>query len=217
MSNGGCSIDINSEAGSAATKWAQNLDAIERATGIASEAVSQVGVVIAMGDPVLLSLSTLLKAGPDGYWKLGTHGARVLERHDSLHAGVQLSKKDGIENYEKTLGMQKEKENKEALRKETLRKFHESVQGSKKDSSKCLLDDFQHDTLPIGEDCEAQKDNCLPDSIHIGMSVVNLQVGTTKKIVRPEDETATHVQEDSLGLKSYQIRGGSLVEVGHLV
>ena len=113
--------------------------------------------------------------------------------------------------------MQKEKENKEALRKETLRKVHESVQGSKKDSSKCLLDDFQHDTLPIGEDCEAQKDNCLSDSIHIGMSVVDLQASTTKKIVRPEDETATHVQEDSLGLKSYQTRGGSLVEVGHLV
>ena len=39
MSNGGCSVDINSEAGSAATKRAQNLDAIERAAGIASEAV----------------------------------------------------------------------------------------------------------------------------------------------------------------------------------
>lgn len=89
-----------------------------------------------------------------------------------------------------------------------------SVQCSKKASSKWLLDDFQHDTLPIGEDCEAQKDNCLPDSIHIGMSVVDLQVGTTKKVVRPEDETATHVQEDSLGLKSYQIRDGSLLSLG---
>ena len=103
------------------------------------------------------------------------------------------------------------------LRKETLRKFHESVQGSKKASSKFLLDDFQHDTLPIGKDCEAQKDNCLPDSIHIVMSVVDLQVSKTKNIVRPKDETTTHVQEDSLVLKSYQIRGGSLVEVGHLV
>ena len=98
-----------------------------------------------------------------------------------------------------------------------MRKVHKSVQGSKNDSSKCLLDDFQHDTLPIGEDCEAQKDNCFPDSIHIGMSIVDLQAGTTENIVRPEDETTTHVQEDSLGLKSYQIRGGSLVEVGHLV
>ena len=130
----------------------------------------------------------------------------MLERHDSLQDGVQLTKKDGIENSEKSLGMQKEKENKEALRKETLRKVHESVQGSKKASSKCLLDDFQHDTLPIGEDCEAQKDNCLPDSIHMGMSVVDLQAGTTKKVVRPEDETATHVKQDSLGLKYYQIR-----------
>ena len=99
MSNGGCSIDINSESSSAATKWAQNLDAIERAAGIASEAISQVGDVIAMGDHVLLSLNTLLKAVLDGYWKLGTHGARVLEIHDSLQAGVQLSKKDGIDIF----------------------------------------------------------------------------------------------------------------------
>ena len=41
MSNGGCSIDINSKAGSAATKQAQNMDAIERAVGIAYEAASQ--------------------------------------------------------------------------------------------------------------------------------------------------------------------------------
>ena len=40
MSNGGCSIHINSESGSAAAKQAQNLDAIERAAGIASEVVS---------------------------------------------------------------------------------------------------------------------------------------------------------------------------------
>ena len=41
MSNGGCSIDINSEVCSATTKWAHNLDAIERAAGIVSEAVSR--------------------------------------------------------------------------------------------------------------------------------------------------------------------------------
>ena len=41
MSNGGCSIDINSKAGLAATKQAHNLDAIERDVGIASDVVSQ--------------------------------------------------------------------------------------------------------------------------------------------------------------------------------
>ena len=41
MLNGVCSIDINYEAGSTATKRAHNLDAIERAARIASEAVSQ--------------------------------------------------------------------------------------------------------------------------------------------------------------------------------
>jgi hypothetical protein len=217
MSNACLSINIDTEAVSAATKRAQNLNAIERAAGLASEAVSQAGAVIAMGDPVPLSLNTLLEAGPDGYWKLGTHGARVLERYDGLQAGVQLIKKDGIENSEKSLRLLKEKENKEVLRKETLKEVQESVQDSRRDFSKWLLNDLQRDTHPIGEDCEAQKENCVPDSIQIGMPVVDLQAATRKKVVRPEDEPATNLQEDSLGLKSNQIRDGSLVEVGHLV
>ncbi|XP_042457047.1 uncharacterized protein LOC122041438 isoform X2 [Zingiber officinale] len=57
------------EASSAAMKRAENLDAILKAAEMAAEAVSQVGTIIAMGDPLPLSISELVEAGPDDYWK----------------------------------------------------------------------------------------------------------------------------------------------------
>ncbi|XP_075522934.1 protein SWOLLEN 1-like isoform X4 [Primulina tabacum] len=56
------------EAASAATRHAENLDAIVKAAEMAAEAVSHAGKVVAMGDP--FTLSQLVEAGPDGYWKL---------------------------------------------------------------------------------------------------------------------------------------------------
>lgn len=57
------------ETASAATKRAENLDAIMKAAELAAEAVSQVGTIIAMGDPLPIKLSELVEAGPDGSWR----------------------------------------------------------------------------------------------------------------------------------------------------
>lgn len=56
------------EAASAATKHAENLDAILKAAELAAEAVAHAGKIIAMGDP--FSLSALAEAGPSNYWKV---------------------------------------------------------------------------------------------------------------------------------------------------
>ncbi|XP_059645653.1 uncharacterized protein LOC132287151 [Cornus florida] len=56
------------EAASAASKHAENLDAIVKAAELAAEAVSQAGIIVAMGNP--LPLSELVVAGPEGYWKV---------------------------------------------------------------------------------------------------------------------------------------------------
>lgn len=58
------------EAASAAAKRAENLDTVIRAAEIAAEAVSQAGVVVAMGDPLPLGIKELLDSGPEGYWKV---------------------------------------------------------------------------------------------------------------------------------------------------
>ncbi|TKY70821.1 Tudor, plant [Spatholobus suberectus] len=55
------------EAASAATKRAENMDAIVRAAELAAEAVSQAGKIVTMGDP--LPLSHLVAAGPEGCLK----------------------------------------------------------------------------------------------------------------------------------------------------
>ncbi|KAK9059229.1 hypothetical protein SSX86_021848 [Deinandra increscens subsp. villosa] len=55
------------EAASAASKHAENLDAIVKAAELAAEAVSQAGKIVAIGNP--LSLRELIEAGPEGYWK----------------------------------------------------------------------------------------------------------------------------------------------------
>ncbi|PSS09710.1 GPI-anchored adhesin-like protein precursor [Actinidia chinensis var. chinensis] len=56
------------EAASAASKQAENLDAILKAAELAAEAVSQAGKIVAMGDP--LPLNELIEAGPEGYWRV---------------------------------------------------------------------------------------------------------------------------------------------------
>ncbi|KAH6822305.1 hypothetical protein C2S53_020375, partial [Perilla frutescens var. hirtella] len=56
------------EAASAATRHAENLDAILKAAELAAEAVAHAGKVVAMGDP--FSLSALAEAGPSNYWKV---------------------------------------------------------------------------------------------------------------------------------------------------
>ncbi|KAI7730219.1 hypothetical protein M8C21_023056 [Ambrosia artemisiifolia] len=55
------------EAASAASKHAENLDAIVKAAELAAEAVAQAGKIVAIGNP--LSLKELVESGPDGYWK----------------------------------------------------------------------------------------------------------------------------------------------------
>lgn len=56
------------EAASAASKHAENLDAVVKAAELAAEAVSQAGKIVALSEP--LPLNKLAEAGPEGYWKV---------------------------------------------------------------------------------------------------------------------------------------------------
>lgn len=56
------------EAASAASRHAENLDAIVKAAELAADAVSQAGKIVALSEP--LPLSKLVEAGPEGYWKV---------------------------------------------------------------------------------------------------------------------------------------------------
>ncbi|KAK0587508.1 hypothetical protein LWI29_024056 [Acer saccharum] len=68
----------NVEAASAASKRAENMDAIVKAAELAAEAVSQAGKIVAMGDP--LSLSDLIEAGMEGYWRAPQSSAHTVTK-----------------------------------------------------------------------------------------------------------------------------------------
>ncbi|KAK7406270.1 hypothetical protein VNO78_07893 [Psophocarpus tetragonolobus] len=65
------------EAASAASKRAENMDAIVKAAELAAEAVSQAGKIVTMGDP--LPLSQLVEAGPEGCLKATRESSQQVE------------------------------------------------------------------------------------------------------------------------------------------
>lgn len=77
------------EAASAARKRMENLDAVLKAAELAAEAVSQAGVIIAMGDPLPLTITELVESGPEAYWK--AHPS-VIEKPSNI---LQLQETSG--------------------------------------------------------------------------------------------------------------------------
>ncbi|XP_038903706.1 uncharacterized protein LOC120090225 isoform X3 [Benincasa hispida] len=77
------------EAASAASKHAENVDAIVKAAELAAAAVSQAGKLVAMSDP--LPLGKLVEAGPDGYWKTPQVSSELVMRSDDVNGGCSNS------------------------------------------------------------------------------------------------------------------------------
>ncbi|KAI3888686.1 hypothetical protein MKX03_012875 [Papaver bracteatum] len=61
------------QAASAATRRAENWDAVVKAAVMAAEAVSQASTITAMGEPIPFTLQELAEAGPEDYWKIHQH------------------------------------------------------------------------------------------------------------------------------------------------
>ncbi|CAN4127642.1 unnamed protein product [Withania somnifera] len=86
------------EAASAASRHAENLDAIVKAAELAAEAVSHAGKVVVLADP--LPLTQLVEAGPDSYWKVSqTHPGQGVK------ATNVNEDESGIPIFEKTPGI----------------------------------------------------------------------------------------------------------------
>ncbi|XP_022951115.1 uncharacterized protein LOC111454034 isoform X2 [Cucurbita moschata] len=77
------------EAASAASKHAENVDAIVKAAELAAVAVSQAGKLVAMSDP--LPLGKLVEAGPEGYWKVPQVSSEMVMRSDDVNGGYSNS------------------------------------------------------------------------------------------------------------------------------
>ncbi|KAG7542519.1 Agenet domain plant type [Arabidopsis thaliana x Arabidopsis arenosa] len=113
------------EAATAATKRAENMDSIVKAAELASDAVSQAGILVSMGHPP--SLNKLVEAGPSNYWRQaqGSHEVQpctvVLEKESvatsegtiasprtvQTELGGSLQKADGVSGPVSATGKKK--------------------------------------------------------------------------------------------------------------
>ncbi|XP_043697615.1 uncharacterized protein LOC122648475 isoform X2 [Telopea speciosissima] len=84
------------ETAAAAAKQAENLDAVVKAAELAAEAVSQAGSIVAMGDPIPLTVTELVEAGPDGFWKILVPSEKQLVKSSNT-SQVGNSNVDGVE------------------------------------------------------------------------------------------------------------------------
>lgn len=113
------------EVASAASKHAENMDAIVKAAELASEAVSQAGTIVAMGES--FSLGELVEAGPEAYWR----ARKVSSEQVTKSNDVNREKSSG--NGHESQGWSAPHPNEPLLEKETQIANHGSSATSGKD------------------------------------------------------------------------------------
>ncbi|XP_057975889.1 uncharacterized protein LOC131163332 isoform X2 [Malania oleifera] len=194
------------EAASAASKRAENLDAIVKAAELAAEAVSQAGKIVAMGDP--LPLSELVKTGPEGYQKVPQVSSEQFVKSNLVRQQLNVELLgEGPDNFAKNSVGPLEK-------RRALATSH-GVQSAPSDAIRELAEDRVRlvDGLGSGTNDEmelaGQKGRKVSDSAKtIGV------VPESEFVSRPTSITANiecETAEDML--KENNIKEGSLVEV----
>ncbi|KAK8538155.1 hypothetical protein V6N12_044292 [Hibiscus sabdariffa] len=109
------------ETASAASKQAENMDAIVKAAELAAEAVSQAGKIVAMGEP--FPLTELVEAGPEAYWKVpqaspGPDGA--IREHINIISSVEAPD-SSVEHLKVVSADKREKQSNNRGKSPTLR------------------------------------------------------------------------------------------------
>lgn len=204
------------EAASAATKRAENLDAVVRAAELAAQAVSQAGAVVAMGDPVPLPLNVLLEAGPEAYWKLMNQEA-IIQKDDNVHSETPTQqiviKNDNI------VQPYKSKDKKDAFKNETSRNTKGGMKGPATELSKQaekdvtqMPDRSQYDTS-TEKDVEARKENQVLRTSQLAAPVSVTETVARGEIVALETEPSSKNHREPFASKANDIKEASLVEV----
>ncbi|PKA64161.1 hypothetical protein AXF42_Ash005174 [Apostasia shenzhenica] len=117
------------ESASAATKRAENLDAILKAAELAAEAVAQAGTIISMGDLLPFTLSDLVDTGSEDFWKNHHFTSTKLVESSTLqveeHSGLQSANKLDTSAKQFDEHFQDVKEMEKIAHKETLSSLNE--------------------------------------------------------------------------------------------
>ncbi|KAG1362158.1 hypothetical protein COCNU_10G003770 [Cocos nucifera] len=166
------------EAASAATKRAENLDAILKAAELAAEAVSQAGMIIAMGDPLPFTISDLVEAGPEGYWKV-------------QHATIEKRTKTNGLHQEENLGMHVPGDHDIPVKQSTKRSLgHREIQKITDEEGIASHSDqaTQSEENNIGiTSVTVPTDRLERDSVASNLKGNSIQKGTLVEVVADED------------------------------
>ncbi|XP_065632874.1 uncharacterized protein LOC112028026 isoform X5 [Quercus suber] len=193
------------EAASAATKRAENMDAIVKAAELAAEAISQAGKIVAMGDP--LPLTELLEFGPEGYWKVSRESTELVGKSIEVNR-EQLSNDIVGEGPDTSTKHQKDG----ASVKETKSATHEKSQLQTEMPKESMVDhmrlvDAISVPIPSNEtDSRVQKGRKVSDLAKTIGVVPESEIGSRSTVRNEYEKAAETFKEDS-------IKEGSHVEV----
>lgn len=193
------------EAASAASKRAENLDAIVKAAELAAEAVSQAGKIVAMGDP--LTLSELVEAGPEGYWRAPqVFSEPVVKLNNTNREQANNNVDEGPSKHTKGASSDKKETHmvnhgKPLTRRDMLREVVE-------DHTR-LVDGMSSSVTSSEKDSRGQKGRKVSDLAKTIGVVPESEVGPRSNSIAVQNE----YERATANLKENSIKGGSFVEV----
>ncbi|XVE57637.1 hypothetical protein DITRI_Ditri04bG0106000 [Diplodiscus trichospermus] len=193
------------EAASAASKQAENMDAIVKAAELAAEAVSQAGKIVAMGEP--FPLTKLVEAGPEAYWKVPLASAEpvgAIKEHIDKGGSVEAPG-SSIRHPKEVPADKREKQSDNNGMSPTLR---EIAKESMEDHSR-LTDGILGPAATSGKDKRGQKGRKASDITKTKgvTSESGIGRGSPSMTTQNEHEKAREKSKDN------NIREGSRVEV----
>ncbi|XP_042506028.1 uncharacterized protein LOC122082490 [Macadamia integrifolia] len=202
------------EAAAAAAKQAENLDAVVKAAELAAEAVSQAGSIVAMGDPIPLTVTELLEAGPDGFWKVLVPSEKQLVKLSNT-SEVRNSNLNGVE------GLGRSVNELSSNKQETQRTAEQGKPGSPKKmasqsmgSHMGLVDGTQWDSVTSNEKgFGGQKGRRTSDVAKTVDVISESEIGSRTDTVVTVKDLDHGVHQPVGSLKDNSIKEGSFVEV----
>ncbi|KAG8476837.1 hypothetical protein CXB51_030607 [Gossypium anomalum] len=178
------------EAASAASKQAENMDAVVKAAELAAEAVSQAGKIV-MGEP--FPLTELVEAGPEAYWKVS---------HASPEPNVaireHLDKGGNVEAPRSVVGHSQEvptdKNEKQSNNHEISPILRETARDSVQDHSR-LTDGILGSAATSGNDKKGQKGRKASDIAKSKGVSTNTEHGKAKETSKDNNmKEGSHVE-----------------------
>ncbi|PIA50262.1 hypothetical protein AQUCO_01300777v1 [Aquilegia coerulea] len=201
------------EAASAAAKRAENLGALLKAAEMTAEAVSQAGTIIAMGEPLPFTLTELVDAGPEGYWKVQQKSSQLvnsnyLRREETYKGGVEEGSGGSVEQLNEKL-LDKNETNQIVDQRKVL--SCEELSRDSADNRMLLVNDAQWGSVSSsGKGLEEHK-GCSDYDLSKTIGVIpESQIAAEKaSLAIPNDECSGHLRTSN----EDKIDEGSLVEV----